>query len=203
MSTYAIKPAFQALLRPIARRLAGAGITANEVTIGTTAMSVAVGALAAWRLPDTRAFLLVPAWLFLRMACNAIDGLMAREHGQRSALGAYLNELGDATSDVALYLPFGILPPFSALWTGAVVVLAVLSEYAGALGPLVGSPRRYDGPMGKSDRAVVFGTLGFFAGLVSPLPAWVAFVMPAIAAALVVTLVKRIRAGVRNSGPVD
>jgi CDP-diacylglycerol--glycerol-3-phosphate 3-phosphatidyltransferase len=202
VSTYAIKPAFQALLRPIARELAGAGVTANEVTIATTAVSVIVGALAAWRLPDTRAFLLLPVWLFLRMACNAIDGLMAREHGQRSALGTYLNELGDVISDVALYLPFAILQPFSAVWTGAVVMLAVMTEYAGALGPLAGSPRRYDGPMGKSDRALVFGALGFIAGLMS-LPAWVAFVMPAMAVTLVATLINRIRAGVRNSALGD
>ena len=29
------------------------------------------------------------------MALNAIDGMLAREHGQKSTLGAYLNELTD------------------------------------------------------------------------------------------------------------
>lgn len=41
-----------------------------------------------------------------------------------------------------------------------VVVMAVISEYAGVLGPMVGASRRYDGPMGKSDRAFCFGVIG-------------------------------------------
>ena len=88
-----------------------------------------------------------------------IEFLRAREFGQKSRLGAYLNELTDVVSDSALYLPFAFLPPFSLLSTGIVIVLAVLSEFAGVLGPVVGASRRYDGPMGKSDRAFVFGAM--------------------------------------------
>ena len=36
------------------------------------------------------------------MALNAIDGMLAREHGQKSALGGILNELGDVVSDAAI-----------------------------------------------------------------------------------------------------
>ncbi|HKA44313.1 MAG TPA: CDP-alcohol phosphatidyltransferase family protein, partial [Burkholderiales bacterium] len=149
MSLHTLKPQFQASLRPFARSLAGIGVTANQVTIATTFISVAVGALVAEMLSDPRWFLLIPVWMFVRMAFNAIDGMMAREFGGKSRLGAYLNELSDAVSDTALYLPFALLPPFSPLWIGIVIVLALLSEYAGALGPLVGASRRFDGPMGK------------------------------------------------------
>jgi CDP-diacylglycerol--glycerol-3-phosphate 3-phosphatidyltransferase len=195
LSLYALKPAFQAFLRPLAGMLARAGVTANQVTIAAAAISVAVGAFAAFLLPDTRAFLLIPAWLFVRMACNALDGMLAREYGQKSRLGVYLNELTDAFCDAALYLPFALLPPFSPLWTGVVIALAITSEYAGALGPMVGASRRYEGPMGKSDRAFVFGALGLWVGLASPLPEWAAAVMPVVAVALVVTIVNRVRAG--------
>jgi hypothetical protein len=54
-------------------------------------------------------FLLLPPWFLLRMALNAIDGLLAREFGQGSTLGAYLNELSDLVADAALYLPFALL----------------------------------------------------------------------------------------------
>lgn len=200
MSIYALKPCFQAFLRPLAGALARAGVTANQITVATAAASVALGAFVAWRLPDTRAFALIPAWMFVRMACNAIDGMLAREFGQKSRLGAYLNELTDAISDAALYLPFALLPPFSPLWTGIVIVLAVVSEYAGALGPLVGASRHYEGPMGKSDRAFVFGALGLWAGVATSLPDWLALAMPAIAAALVATIVNRVRGGLREGG---
>jgi CDP-diacylglycerol--glycerol-3-phosphate 3-phosphatidyltransferase len=194
MTLYALKPRFQALLRPAAGALASAGVTANQVTVVAAALSVAVGATVAWRLPDTHAFLLIPAWLALRMALNALDGMLAREHGQRSRLGAYLNELCDVVSDVAVVLPFAWLAPFSAAWTVATIVLAVLAEYAGVMGPLAGASRRYDGPMGKSDRALVFGTLALWAGL-APLPEWLAWAMPAVAALCAVTAVNRVRGG--------
>ena len=160
MSIYALKPKFQALLRPLATLLARIGITANQVTLAAAVGSVALGFFVAWRLPERWPFLLIPFWMFVRMAFNAIDGMLAHEYGQKSRLGAYLNELADVVSDAALYLPFAFVAPFSPLWTGVVIVLAIIAEFAGALGPTVGATRRYDGPMGKSDRAFAFGALG-------------------------------------------
>ena len=199
MTLYALKPRFQALLRPAAATLARAGVTANQLTVAAAAISVALGALVTLRLPDTAAFLLIPAWLVVRMALNALDGMLAREFGQQSRLGAYLNELGDVVADAALVAPFAWLAPFAPAWTAAVIALAIVAEYAGALGPLAGASRRYEGPLGKSDRALAIGALALWAGL-APLPAWIAWAMPAIAALLVVTIVNRVLAGVRE-GP--
>ena len=198
MSIYALKPKFQALLRPLTTALARAGVTANQVTLAAAVVSVGLGFFVASRVPERWPFLLVPLWMFLRMAFNAIDGMLAREFGQKSRLGAYLNELTDVVSDAALYLPFALMSPFSPLWTGIVIVLAVISEFAGVLGPAVGASRRYDGPMGKSDRAFVFGALGLWIGVADALPDWVAYVMPLLAAALVVTIVNRVRNGLRE-----
>jgi CDP-diacylglycerol---glycerol-3-phosphate 3-phosphatidyltransferase len=198
LSIYALKPKFQALLRPLAGGLARAGATANQVTVAAAVVSVALGAFVAARAPERWPFLLIPLWMFVRMALNAIDGMLAREHGQKSRLGAYLNELTDVVSDAALYLPFALIPPFSPLWTGIVIVLAVISEFAGVLGPMVGASRRYDGPMGKSDRAFVFGALGLWTGLAGALPDWVAYAMPALAAALAWTIFNRVQRGVRE-----
>ena len=198
MSIYELKPKFQALLRPLTAALARAGVTANQVTIAAAVVSVALGMFVAWRVPERWPFLLIPLWMFLRMAFNAIDGMLAREFGQKSRLGAYLNELTDVISDAALYLPFALVAPFSPLWTGIVIVLAVVSEFAGVLGPAVGASRRYDGPMGKSDRAFVFGALGLWIGVAGALPDWVAYVMPLLAAALVLTIVNRVRNGLRE-----
>jgi CDP-diacylglycerol--glycerol-3-phosphate 3-phosphatidyltransferase len=195
VTLYALKPRFQALLRPCVSRLAGAGVTANQVTITAMTGSLAVGALVVVLLPARWPFLLLPLWLFLRMALNAVDGMLAREFGQKSRLGAYLNEIADVVSDAALYAPFAFLAPFGPYWTGLVIVLAIVTEFAGVLGPMVGASRRYDGPMGKSDRAFVFGALALWIGLGGPLPGWSALVMAALGILLVVTIVNRVRAG--------
>ncbi|MCZ7089060.1 hypothetical protein OH395_23975, partial [Salmonella enterica] len=86
MTLYELKPRFQAWLRPLVQDLAERGATANQVTLVAAAGSLAVGALAAIGalVAETSAlFLLFPRWLFARMALNAIDGMLAREHGQK------------------------------------------------------------------------------------------------------------------------
>ncbi|WP_420345745.1 CDP-alcohol phosphatidyltransferase family protein [Pelagibius sp.] len=199
MTLYALKPRFQALLRPLAARLAAAGFTANQVTLAAALGSLVTGALVggtvAFAPGAQEVFLLIPLWLALRMAMNALDGMLARDFGQQTPLGAYLNELADVVSDAALILPFALLAPFDPLTVALVVFLAALSEFAGALGPLVGAARRYEGPLGKSDRALVFGALGLAAGLLPALPFWLAWLMPALALLLGLTVVRRVRAG--------
>jgi len=193
VSIYELKPRFQALLRPLVVRLHAMGVTANQVTLAACVVSVALGLRLFFTAPSLRAFALIPLWMFLRMAFNAIDGMLAREHNQQSRLGAFLNELTDVVSDAALYLPFALVQPFGGFWVGTVIVLAGLSEFAGALGPTVGASRRYDGPLGKSDRAFVFGALGLYVALGGPLPGWTAVLMPLLAALVAWTITNRIR----------
>ncbi|MGH6793227.1 MAG: CDP-alcohol phosphatidyltransferase family protein, partial [Methyloceanibacter sp.] len=146
---YDLKPRFQALLRPIATKLARAGISANAVTIAALLLSVAHGAWIAVMPSSPWPLLLLPVTLFLRMALNAIDGIMAKEHGQASPEGAVLNELSDVIADAALYLPFALIPGIDAGFVVAVVVTSIIAEMTGALGPMLGTKRSYAGPLGK------------------------------------------------------
>lgn len=131
MTLYQIKPKFQALLRPTVERLAASGVTANQVTLAAAAGSLVVGALTGGLAWVPAVFLLMPLWLFVRMALNAIDGMLAREHGQQSVLGAYLNELGDIVSDLALTIPFAWVMPSSGGEVILFAILAVVAECAG------------------------------------------------------------------------
>jgi CDP-diacylglycerol---glycerol-3-phosphate 3-phosphatidyltransferase len=194
VSIYGLKPRFQALLRPLAGALYRAGVTANQVTLFACIVSVALGALLCIEHERAVLFLLVPAWFFLRMAFNAIDGMLAREFGQASTLGAYLNELTDVISDSALYLPFAFLPGSNPTLVWMVIALSIISEFAGVIGQAIGRERRYDGPMGKSDRAFVFGLVGLLAGLglaVAPALTWVWAVLIGLIALTVVNRVRR------------
>ncbi|UCG50936.1 MAG: CDP-alcohol phosphatidyltransferase family protein [Candidatus Latescibacterota bacterium] len=158
-SIYGIKPAFQNLLRPLVGALASLGVTANQVTIAAVILSlVAGGFIFVW--PGAHWPLIVlPVALFMRMVLNAIDGMLAREHNMKTKLGAILNELGDVVSDAVMYLPFGRIAGISFPLIMVIVLLAVISEMTGVVSVQIGGTRRYDGPMGKSDRAFVFGLL--------------------------------------------
>jgi CDP-diacylglycerol--glycerol-3-phosphate 3-phosphatidyltransferase len=202
-STYLLKPRFQGGLQPFARLAANSGFTANQLTLVACAFSVGFGLLMIWQAPSKALMLLLPIFLFLRMALNAVDGMLAREFGQKSNLGACLNELCDVVSDAFLYLPFVYLPGFDPVWMAVVILLAVISEMAGAVTVMIGASRRYDGPMGKSDRAFVFGTLALWCGFSWTVPPWATYVFPRLMTFLLVTtVINRIRRGLAETNTV-
>ena len=196
---YALKPAFQDRLRPLVGRLAAMGVTANGITILAAVLSIAAGTAVAV-LPGWRSVLiLIPIVLFVRMALNAIDGMLAREHGQASTLGMYLNEICDVVSDLALILPFAVFAQFGAWGVVAFAITAMLTEFAGVLGIAAGIGRNYAGPFGKSDRALALGVVavltaaGLWPGAIAP------FVFPAMATLSLLTAINRIRAGLTGT----
>lgn len=168
-SIYDLKPKFQQLLRPCVLFAHKCGATPNHVTLLALAGSFAVGFLTLKAADDPRWFFALPIWLFLRMALNAIDGILAREYDLKSLEGAILNELGDVISDVVLYLPLAFLRPDAALAIILFVLGSILTEFSGVLTQALGAKRHYEGPMGKSDRA-------FFVGLT----ALVSFIFPLV-----------------------
>lgn len=196
---YRLKPAFQNLLRPAVHALARAGVTPNQVTLAGVALSAATGTTVFAFPGERRVLLLLPVALFVRMALNAVDGMLAREHGKASNLGAILNEMGDVVSDALLYLPLARVPGMDPMAVSAVVVLAVITEMAGVLPVGAGPRRRYDGPMGKSDRAFVFGALVLALGCGAPRGRWIDAALVTVLALQCITILNRSRAALREA----
>ncbi|ALH94792.1 CDP-alcohol phosphatidyltransferase family protein [Acinetobacter equi] len=156
-SIYQLKPAFQNLLRPLVQYLYKKGCTANQITLLAMFLSLAISLFIYLYFQNPAAnyiFLLIyPIWMLVRMAFNAIDGMLAREFHQQSHLGAFYNELCDVIADSALFMSLIVFSCIHPQLLLLMTFLAILSEYTGVMAPLVGQERRYDGPMGKSDRA--------------------------------------------------
>lgn len=200
MSIYDLKPKFQNLLRPLVIKLEQRGVTANQVTLTACAISVILGLILTALSGYHWLFILIPIWLFVRMALNAIDGMLAREFNQKSRLGGYLNEITDVVSDAALYLPFAFISPFDALQIGLIIWLSALTEFCGVLGQVQGKTRRYDGPLGKSDRAFLFGVLGLVYVFVPTLPDFLYGLLWVDIILLIVTCVNRVKSGLAEVG---
>ena len=200
MSIYDLKPKFQNLLRPLVIKLEQRGVTANQVTLTACAISVILGLILTALSGYHWLFILIPIWLFVRMALNAIDGMLAREFNQKSRLGGYLNEITDVVSDAALYLPFAFVHPFDTLQIGLIIWLSALTEFCGVLGQVQGKTRRYDGPLGKSDRAFLFGLLGLVYVFVPVLPDFLYWLLWIAIILLIVTCVKRVKSGLAEVG---
>ncbi len=201
MTIYDLKPAFTNLLRPACRWLAARGVTPNQLTIGATLLSVVAGAGIAALHDHARVLLAVPVVLLFRMGLNALDGMLAREHDMTTPLGGFLNELGDVVSDIALYLPFALLPGVSGELVLVTVLLAVLSEMAGVVAVQAGAERRYDGPMGKSDRAFFFGTLALALGSGLEAGLWVQTLLAFVSLLLIATIINRVASALKQCSP--
>lgn len=201
-SIYQLKSAFSDLLRPVTNHLANRGITANQVTIAALAGSVALAAalyIGSMRLNlSPLIWLSVPLWMFIRMALNNIDGMLAREHNMSTPKGAILNEMGDVVSDSALFLAFAALPGINIPLLVILTLLAVMSEMIGVVAVQIGASRRYDGPSGKSDRALFFGLLGLLYALGVNPGMWSSAVLLLIIVLLAVTIINRAKSALRE-----
>ena len=160
ISAYKLKPKFQQLLTPVLLFLHKNNMTANQITVSSIVLSVIIGILF-WNADLSKWFFLsLPIGLLIRMALNALDGMMARKFNQTSRLGEVLNEVGDILSDVIIFFPLLKFQPESIYLIVIFIVLSIINEFAGLIGKVVGKERRYDGPMGKSDRALILGVYG-------------------------------------------
>lgn len=192
-SVYDLKTRFQALLRPLVGGMARAGVRPNHLTVGALFGSFGAGALVLLASRHLGWLLVLPVWLFSRMALNALDGMLAREHGMVTRLGGVLNEMGDVLSDLALYLPLAAVRPDAAWAAVAFALGAVLTETGGVLGQALGARRHYEGPMGKSDRALVVGLLAVLAVAWPRSLAYWGWLLAAAAALEAVTCWNRLR----------
>ncbi|WP_201607449.1 alpha/beta fold hydrolase [Psychrobacter okhotskensis] len=186
MSLYQLKSQFQDQLRPISDALVEQKVTANQVTVSAILLSLGTAYVIAKPAQNQpRLWLLLPSSLFVRMALNAIDGMMAREHGQASKLGAVLNEVGDIVADTALIASLAPhvandnaqastvnLPNRISIHQPHIVGLIVLSigtELLAIISNKSLNVRANQGPLGKSDRAFVLGVLGTVMAIKAPI----------------------------------
>lgn len=161
ISIYEIKPKFQQLLMPIVDWMRKIGMTPNQVTILALLLSIVTGIIISIFHENKWIYILMPIVMFVRMALNAIDGVMAKKYQMKSHLGLLLNELGDVISDLFLFIPFVFIAEDYGIGIMLFISLSIISEMAGVTVQVIGSSRRYDGPMGKSDRAFIVGFISF------------------------------------------
>lgn len=190
MTLYQLKPQFQALLKPIANTLATKGITANQVTLFTLILCITFAALL-FITGQSKLWLALPLVLFIRMALNAIDGLMAREFNMSSKLGAVLNELGDLVADAAISFAFLAIAGFNNAWLILFVLLSWLTEFIAILAINLAGTRINLGPLGKSDRTLLLGILALIIGFGIDLSSLAPIILIAANLLLMFTIIRR------------
>lgn len=164
ITIYDIKPKFQQLLRPIVKILYNLGATPNHVTLFTCLATISYSVFLYLNINNPIVWFGLPIFLFFRMALNAIDGIMAKEFNMQSNIGAVLNELTDIISDSILFIAFLGFVFADPISISILILTSILTEVSGIYMQVLFKKRRYDGPLGKSDRAFVLGFCGLLIG---------------------------------------
>ena len=198
ISIYEIKPKFQQLLMPIVDWMRKIGMTPNQVTILALLLSIVTGIIISIFHENKWIYILMPIVMFVRMALNAIDGVMAKKYQMKSHLGLLLNELGDVISDLFLFIPFVFIAEDYGIGIMLFISLSIISEMAGVTVQVIGSSRRYDGPMGKSDRAFIVGFISFLIFVHLNIIPYLHFVFYVCSILMLINIYNRITKGLKE-----
>jgi phosphatidylglycerophosphate synthase len=98
--------------------------------------------------------ILGPAFCYLRLWFNMLDGMVALASGKASWRGEILNDLPDRVSDILIFVGVahsGLCHVVSGYWAA---LFAVLTAYVGMFGQAVGVQREFSGIMAKPWRIV-------------------------------------------------
>lgn len=168
----------------IARTLASARITPNQVSIASLVFAAIAGwafwragrypmragdmfifmgdRVRRWRTYSAWWLVLGAAGVQLRLLCNMLDGLLTIDGGHRSKTGELFKEIPDRIADALILAGAGYAlgrtgwgPALG--WSAA--VLAVLTAYIRMLGGSLGFVQDFSGPMAKQHRMFVL-TMG-------------------------------------------
>jgi len=189
---------FQMLFRPAANFMARAGVTANQVTASTILLSLAAGTTVfSW--PEQRwPLIMILSVMFVRLAFNHIDGMLAREHDMITPLGGILNELSDVISDIALFLPLAAISGITPWPVFLAVLFGVITEMAGVVGLTIGASRREDGPLSKKPRGICFAIIILAIILGEPPGGWMNVLLIALLPLMVLTIINRVTGAIRE-----
>lgn len=156
--------------KPLAFALARRGVTPNTVSMIGLAAGLGSGVMLAWtsHMTDLAILrgmcLLAVALIALRGACNILDGVMAVETGQCTAMGLLWNEVPDRVTDAATLIGAGYALGAHPVLGWAAALTATLVSYVRVQCRVAGAPMDYCGPMAKPARMVIIALAALWMG---------------------------------------
>lgn len=159
ISTYSLKPRFQHSLRHIRDWIVKNKFSPNQITLFTCLLCIVYSIFIVWPITSKLFLIFLPIFLLVRMALNALDGMVATHTNNTTKLGVILNEVCDVISDLALFAAFlSVLNNDIPLWL-VLMFASIMIEFVSLAVFQANGIRPLSGPFGKSDRAVYLGLL--------------------------------------------
>ena len=142
--------------------------------------------------------MLLPAALLLRLTLDAIADMLIEDQTARPPQDLLLKETGAAVCDLLLYLPLALIPGVPGGLVVTLVALGLCTEVTGLAALGIGASRRRDGPMGKPDRAILFGLIGLILALDSTAAPWLPWLLIPASVMALATIGNRMRAALQE-----
>jgi CDP-diacylglycerol--glycerol-3-phosphate 3-phosphatidyltransferase len=92
-----------------------------------------------------------------------------------------------------------LIPGVNPVFVVLLVITGILVEMTGVVTVQIGANRRYDGPLGKSDRAFLFGCIAFFLGVGVKPGIWIDVVLAVGLLLSLYTINNRVRHGLKEN----
>lgn len=157
------------LSKRTAKLLTRAGVSANLISSLSLLFGVGAGIclMMTSSQPGVRLWWALAAVLILlRLLANMLDGMVAMETGETSAVGELFNEVPDRISDAATFIGAGFAASSSIHLGYMAAILALLVAYARALGNQMGVTGLFIGPMSKQQRMFTLIVICLFYAIV-------------------------------------
>jgi CDP-diacylglycerol---glycerol-3-phosphate 3-phosphatidyltransferase len=188
MGIYSIKPLFQKSLAPIAHACISLKIHPDYINLAGLLVSLGMAVSLFFAKDIPALFWILPIGAFVRTACNALDGMVARGLSVSSPMGEVYNELLDRISDAAIFASVGISGLGNIENAFAATVCVLLNSYVGILAKAAGGKRIYAGIIGKADRMILIGLAGIISFFYFTYLTWDIFLWVILAGSVIAIL---------------
>jgi len=160
MDLYQLKFPFRRFLSPLLKHIEG--IHPDVVSYSAVGVAAVTGLCFFFAAKTPWLLILAVGLVFLRMALNTLDGIMAIRRGNLSLKGEIVNALPDRYSD--FFVLIGItLSPLVRDWLGVLAICSViLVSYTGMLGKALTVSWQHQGPLGKVERLILLMVFALF-----------------------------------------
>jgi len=158
-----LKERIQTALTGQAELLHRAGLTPNQVS-GLGILLAFLAGCIYWTWQINHLFLVIAPVLFLLSGfCDALDGIIARLHGETTALGGFLDSLLDRYADTFILVALMGSGLCDVFWGSAALAGSLLVSYARARAEAAGIEMETIGLAERAERMVILAAASFAA----------------------------------------